>query len=110
MMTELACKSVLNRPSTPTKLAQRASKSEPVKTKLALQARHQDQTGPKGQQVKTKLTRRTSKSGLNWPKGPLIQDQYIRAKLDRRASRSGPNWPDGRGAPLSYTDQKIEIK
>ena len=36
---------------------------------------HQDQTGPKGQYIRTKLTHRASTRRLNWPEGPVNQEQ-----------------------------------
>ena len=34
----------------------------------------QDQTGPKGQYIRSRLARRASKSGTNWPDGPVHQN------------------------------------
>ena len=51
-----------------------------------------NQTAPRGQYIRSKLARRVSKSGINWPEGPVHQYQtglmgeYIRTKLVRRAA------------------------
>jgi len=59
----------------------------------------------------TKLGRRANKSGLNWPEGPIHQDQtgpkgqYIKTQLARRASTAGPN-----NTPNRNSNSKLGIQ